>query len=63
METERTHKFIWGQKACSGKPDPMHTISNLDADPFLDYWIRTMRPGCPWQLVDSAGQVVREGTR
>jgi len=61
METTSTYTFVWGRKACSGKSDPMHTIRNLDAGPYLDYWISTMRAGTPWQLMDNAGRIVREG--
>ena len=58
-----TYRFQWGRKAVTGKDDPRHTISNLDADAYLDYWIGTLRPGTPWRFVSSDGRVVREGVR
>ena len=58
-----TYTFRWGRKAVEGKRDPMHTISNLDADAYLDYWISTLRAGTPWQFVKSDGRVVQEGVR
>jgi len=63
MENTHTFTFRWGKKACSGKHDPMHTISGLDADPYLDYWINTLRSGCPWQLMDGEGKIVRAGVK
>ena len=58
-----TYIFRWGRKAVAGKVDPMHTISNLDADAYLDYWISSLRPGTPWQFVSSDGHVMQEGVR
>ena len=59
------YRYQWSKKF-----DLMHTISNLTADgpeylPLAERvaggFIRQMRPGCPWQIVDEAGAVVASG--
>src|SRR5256885_12899872 len=55
-----TYTFKWGKKAVSGRRDPMHTISGLNEDAFLDGWIRDMRSGTPWQLIERSEEHTSE---
>ena len=60
-----TYSFQWGRKACSGKPDPAHTISNVTAElagiiertGLTETWRKGIRPGTPWRLVAADGTV------
>ena len=58
-------KFIWTQRAVDkhskGGSDPMHTISAPNIADVYDGYVRQLRTGTPWILVDASGQIVSQG--
>lgn len=62
----RSTRFIWTQKALEawvdGKSDPAHTISAPNIAEVFDGFVRQLRSGTPWMLVDADDQIIHTGT-
>lgn len=58
-------RLIWSRRAVelweAGKPDPMHTIGAPNVGEVYDGFVRQLRRGTPWILVDGA-TVLDRGT-
>jgi hypothetical protein len=54
----KTFAFQWSKRM-----DAAHTITLDSPDaPALGVWLRDLRRGCPWRIVDKqTGQIVRQG--
>ena len=58
-------RFIWTKRAIElaeqGKRDPMHTISAPNIADVYDGYVRQLRPGTPWRLVNWMNEIVDHG--
>ena len=59
-------RLIWSKRAVerfrNGKRDPMHTISAPNIAEVYDGFVRQLRPGTPWLLVDDLDRILDSGT-
>lgn len=61
-----TTRFIWTKAAlnkwASGKSDPAHTISAPNVAEVYMGFVRQLRSGTPWVLVNGDNEIVATGT-